>query len=195
MARILIIAPHPDDEIIGCGGIIQKHREIEDHVSVLYLTSGDLTDNPNQREQESLDATEFLGVNEYKFLRWKDNRVGETPDARGILIEAIRKMEPHQIYCPSPDDQHIDHKATFELVSKIALVPLYLYEVYPGMRQLEAEDYEDITEQMPKKFGALKQFKSQKCNLAEAYRHHAAFRAMMSGVGDYAECFKPYVRA
>jgi LmbE family N-acetylglucosaminyl deacetylase len=189
--KVLIFAPHPDDDVIGMGGSIAKHRSIDDFVTIIYLTSGGLTDDPEIRETEVTAAEKILGANKLMFLRWKDHEVGTDMTSRNKIRELTMAEEPHIIYCPSPTDQHKDHKATFELVRGIVNVPLYLYEVYPGMSPIE--EYEDITFFLNKKILALREFKSQQCDLVEAYRMHARFHGIMSGKGDYVEAFKRYV--
>jgi hypothetical protein len=189
--KVLCFSPHPDDDVIGMGGTIVKHRNIDDYVGVVYLTSGGLTDDPKVREEEVTKAEKILGANQLTFLRWKDHEVGTDEKSREQITDIARKFEPHLVYCPSPDDQHVDHKATFELVKGSINVPIYLYEVYPGMSPVE--EYEDITEVLNKKILALKEFKSQQCDLVEAYRMHARFRGIMSGSGSYCEGFTRYV--
>jgi N-acetylglucosamine malate deacetylase 1 len=188
--KVLIFAPHPDDDVIGMGGSIVKHRGIDDYVTVVYLTSGGYTDDPKVREKEVTEAEKILGANELKFLRWKDHEVQANTESREVIMNIVKENEPHIVYCPSPADQHKDHKATFELVKGAVNIPLYLYEVYPGMSPIE--EYEDITQVLPRKILALKEFKSQKCDLIEAYRMHARFRGIMSGKGEYCEGFQKY---
>jgi len=181
--KVLIFSPHPDDAELGMGGSIVKHKNIDDYVVIVYVTSGGFTDNTKEREQEVISAENILGANELKFLRWEDHNVKATEENREKIMDIIKEINPHIVYCPCPEEQHIDHKAVFEMVSKAVNVPLYLYEVYPGMSPVE--EYEDITNTINKKMLALKEFKSQKCDLAEAYRHHAKFRGIMSGIEEY----------
>jgi len=191
--NVLVFAPHPDDDVIGCGGVIAKHKKIDDFVTVVYLTSGGLTDDPAIREQEAINAEKILGADKLKFLKWKDHEVYPTTENRSKIIDVLKEFNPRLIYCPSPQEQHQDHVATFKLVSRAVNTHLYLYEVYPGIFPIETDDYEDITDVLGLKVAALKEFKSQGCNLSEAYRCHARFRGIMSGVGDFCEVFKKHV--
>ena len=191
MAKILIFSPHPDDDVIGVGGTIVKHRSIDDYVGIVYLTSGGLTDDPKVREEEVTSAEKILGANELKFLRWKDHEVETDEKSREQIMEIVARFEPHTVYCTGPHEDHKDHRAAFELVRGAVNVPLFLYEVYPGMYPID--EYEDITEFLNKKILALKEFKSQKCDLVEAYRFHARYRGIMSGEGKYCEGFARHV--
>ncbi len=68
--NVLVIAPHPDDEVIGCGGTIAKAVKNEDKVFVQYLSSGDSIEKT--REKEAGKVCSFLGISDHQFLRLKD---------------------------------------------------------------------------------------------------------------------------
>ncbi len=75
MARVLVFAPHPDDDIIGCGGSIAKHVRGGSDVTVVYMTSGDAGslkyskgELAKMREAEAKNAAKVLGVKDLVFL-------------------------------------------------------------------------------------------------------------------------------
>ena len=72
MTNILIVAPHPDDEILGCGGSIIKYIEKGCRVSVLYLSSGDSIEKI--RETEANRVCDFLKIKDKNFMRLKGNK-------------------------------------------------------------------------------------------------------------------------
>ena len=81
--NIMVIAPHPDDEAVGCGGTIRLHAERGDRVTAVFLTSGELglPHLPPEtacriREDEAAVAAEVLGIAALSFLRWPDSHVG-----------------------------------------------------------------------------------------------------------------------
>src|SRR5688572_21532982 len=84
--HVLVIAPHPDDEAIGCGGTLLLHsRERGDRVTCVFLSSGELglkqlapEEAGRVREQEAAEVAEILGLQQLWFLRAPDSRVGET---------------------------------------------------------------------------------------------------------------------
>ena len=77
--NVLVIAPHPDDESIGCGGALCLHSRRGDRSSVVYLTSGELGlkhlprhDAWLTREREAAQAAKILGIARMFFLRLAD---------------------------------------------------------------------------------------------------------------------------
>ena len=80
MKRVAIIAAHPDDEVLGCGGTIAKHSAQGDTVDVLFFTDGE-SSRPNytvsdikKRKKSALTALKFLGVKgKIEFLNYPDN--------------------------------------------------------------------------------------------------------------------------
>lgn len=55
--RVLVIAPHPDDEIIGCGGTMAQHVEKGDRIFVIYVTSGELFEDEMNNTSASISLT------------------------------------------------------------------------------------------------------------------------------------------
>src|SRR5687768_13703045 len=79
MKKILVISPHPDDEAIGCGGVISKHVREGEIVEVIFLTSGEKGGHGRtpvetivQREKEARDAAKILGISAVHFWREPD---------------------------------------------------------------------------------------------------------------------------
>src|ERR1051325_9653040 len=121
---ILVIAPHPDDESIGCGGAVRLHSARGDRVVAAFLTSGELglKHLPREeawriREAEARDAGKILGLADLSFLRRSDWFVGEdikgTAEAHRPILERERSQ---LIYLPHPAEWHPDHKAALPVV-------------------------------------------------------------------------------
>src|ERR1051326_1523056 len=121
---ILAIAPHPDDESIGCGGALRLHVLRGGRVMAVFLTSGELGLKrlPREqawrtREEEAREAGKILGLAELIFLRRSDWFVGEDIAGAAIALEPILKHEaPELVYLPHPAEWHPDHKAALPVV-------------------------------------------------------------------------------
>jgi LmbE family N-acetylglucosaminyl deacetylase len=160
----LIIAPHPDDESLGCGGSIAKHIKAGSRVKVIFLTDGDKGDfqsrfggNYTKIRRKSADkAMEMLGVNDYEFWSYGDRELYLREDEIERRLPAvIGSFSPALIYAPSPFEAHPDHRASFNAVwrtTKQMEITLVLYEV---LMALYPNTLVDITNEMEQKKRAV----------------------------------------
>ena len=119
--RILIVAPHPDDETLGTGGTIAKYVEDGHQVSIL-IVSGHLPplysrEIYEKTVKEAYKAFSILGVSKSWFLEIPATMIGEQPvgDLNKKIVEVLNEFEPQIVLCPFPD-RHIDHRVVFESV-------------------------------------------------------------------------------
>src|SRR5258707_15129586 len=104
--NVLVIAPHPDDESIGCGGAICLHADQGHRVATVFLTSGEcgLPELSKEeawrvREREAERATEILGVASIEFWRRPNQYLQENPiDAACALKLILRREKPQGPY-------------------------------------------------------------------------------------------------
>jgi len=121
---ILVIAAHPDDEVIGCGGTMARHIDAGDEVHVIFVADGEtsrkdaaLKDLEN-REHAAKKSSDILGVKSCSFLRLPDNRLDSLPLLE--IVQPIEKLlsniQPSIIYTHHGGDLNIDHRVTFQAV-------------------------------------------------------------------------------
>jgi N-acetylglucosamine malate deacetylase 1 len=169
----LVIAPHPDDEAIGCGGVIAQNADAGDRVVVLFLTSGECgipgmaqDAAARLREQEAAAAAKVLGVADVEFLRIPDGHVEEFgAPAAEALADVLCAESPDIIRVPHPHDGHADHHAAWPVlqhairIADIGTPEFLAYEIWTPMA---APDYaEDITPVMDRKLEAIRCYQSQ----------------------------------
>jgi N-acetylglucosamine malate deacetylase 1 len=108
---ILVLAAHPDDAELGCGGTIAKHTALGDKVGIVDLTRGELgtRGTVETRKQEAGDSARILGVAARENLGLPDGFFRNDPDSQLILVRAIRKYQPRIILANAVYDRHIDH--------------------------------------------------------------------------------------
>ncbi|MDL2255225.1 PIG-L family deacetylase [Parabacteroides sp. OttesenSCG-928-K15] len=147
MKNILIIAPHADDEVIGCGGLIQHCTKINARVTVLIVTkegkrsiSGSSL-KPEKRIAESFNAKETLKYSELTYLSYSELELeqneGITSDLREKIEHFIQSKEIDSIFIPNDKERHPDHRITSRtcqhiLTSKIykSVKYIFKYEVW-----------------------------------------------------------------
>ena len=105
--RILVFAPHPDDDILGCGGSIAAHVEKGDTVKIVYLTPGesgsldiDKAELGDMRKSEAQAAARVLGVEEIEFLGWPNSYLNVQREYVQQLTSPVRRESPHRVYLP-----------------------------------------------------------------------------------------------
>jgi N-acetylglucosamine malate deacetylase 1 len=110
--RVLVIAPHPDDEVIAIGGCLALHRRAGSKVTTIYVTLDDPSPSGEiPREGEADRASKLLGF-DYRFLKFPDGGVSLHESAlAGHVVDAVHDLKPDVIFCPFPGDHHRDHQA------------------------------------------------------------------------------------
>lgn len=114
---VLVIAVHPDDETLGCGGTLLKHKASGDEVHWLICTTIDKTNSYYKTREDELkivaDAYKFNSVNN---LRLKTMQVDEYGMSSLIdkISNVINTIKPNIIYLPFKSDVHSDHRKIFE---------------------------------------------------------------------------------
>ncbi|MEO8382903.1 MAG: PIG-L family deacetylase [Acidobacteriota bacterium] len=197
--RLLILAPHPDDEVIGCGGLVAQHLLDRRPVRVVVATDGAQAGAASTREQESRRALDRLGEGvELEFLRFPDRALGDEAGAR--LREELLAFRPDLIAVPSPIEIHPDHlslsRIFCELVQRdetlfadLAVARVAFYEVGQPIRP---NAIVDITAVAEAKYAAIGEHATQ--NAHRDYIGYArglnAYRAMtMPPETKYAEAY------
>jgi LmbE family N-acetylglucosaminyl deacetylase len=135
--KILVLAPHPDDEVLGCGGTINKLAKSGAEVFVAILTNASKTD-PVKYTQEKLlnvrtearNACGLLGVKEVFFEDFPAPALDQYPGYKmaEAILNIIKKIEPDTLYIPFRGDIHNDHKAVFD-AAMVAARPVGSYSV------------------------------------------------------------------
>ena len=117
MDKILVLAAHPDDETLGCGGSLLKHKANGDEINWLICTTIDKNQNYYQtREKEINKVSKLYAFNSVHSLRLKTMKIDEYSISKLIekISKVINKVKPNIIYLPFKGDVHSDHRRIFE---------------------------------------------------------------------------------
>ncbi|KEF38871.1 putative LmbE-like protein [Schinkia azotoformans MEV2011] len=109
--RILVIAPHNDDEVLGVGGTMAKFAKMGYEVYVCEITSSPIPEKVDNIQKEALKAHNILGVKETIFLGLPVVGLKETPsaDINSKILEVVDRIKPNIAFIPHKGDMHIDH--------------------------------------------------------------------------------------
>lgn len=108
--RLLVLAPHPDDEILGCGGYLQRSVALGHAVKVVVLTDGDQGGDAAQRQQESIDGLAALGVAAPEFWSCPDGALPLGPVIEARYRQLLADWQPTHLLLPGPHEAHPDHR-------------------------------------------------------------------------------------
>ena len=130
MEKILVICSHPDDEVLGCGGALLKHKKNKDQINLLYVFEGSSgryssknkhaisKHQKNKREKSAIKVAKFLKAKSINFLN-NENLNSNSLNKNKITNEitnVIKKINPTIIYTHSSKDLNIDHRTCNESV-------------------------------------------------------------------------------
>lgn len=115
--NVLIVAAHPDDEALGCAGVIAKHASLGDQVSVLFLSDGEssrenVSSEILERQEMAKKAAQVLGAHIAGFLNFPDNQMDSVPFLTIVkqVEQCIEKYKPSIVYTHFGGDLNIDHQ-------------------------------------------------------------------------------------
>ena len=186
--RVLIIAAHPDDDILGCGGFIAKHSGAYDF-KVIFIAEGsscrfpysDLKTEPVQntilsRNNSGVDALNYLGVSKYEFYNLPCGRLDQVDliEINKIIELEIKNFKPDVIFTHSENDTNNDHRIVFKS-TLIATRPgstgfvrnLFSYEVLSSSewnfdQPFKPNYFQQLSEEnIEKKWKALNMYKTE----------------------------------
>jgi LmbE family N-acetylglucosaminyl deacetylase len=207
---VLVLAPHPDDESLGCGGTIRLLTSSGVPVEVVYLTHGELgAEVPENvgaagaaqlaevRTREALAACRILGVAQVDFLNGRDSQLTVEPHLVEALVRRLAATEYQRVFCPWLRERHPDHAATFEIYRQALAqgkpLDTWLYEVWTP---LPANVFVPIDGTIQDKLAAIQAHESQLAclNYLSAFQGLAAYRSLFCPPSQYAEAFRVCAR-
>jgi len=215
MNKVMIIAPHPDDETLGCGGTILRHIAQGDDVYWLIMTTMKGTsvfteEQVTKREKEIVAVSSNYGFKEVFNSDFPTTKLDTVPqkDLVGFISNIFDKVRPDTIYAPYVNDVHSDHEAVFCAMASctksfhypyIRRVRIYetLSETEFGLRPddhgFKPNLWVDISNYLEKKIGIMRLYESELGQhpfprSEENIRALATFRGATAGV-QFAEAY------
>ena len=172
--NILVIAPHPDDEVLGMGGTIKKLSK-KNKIILCIVSEGTTAQYKNKkmiqvRRDSCKKSAKILGISQTQFLDYPDMRLDSVPhlEINKQLEKIIKKFKPSIVYSPPSHDLNKDHQKVFEsslvvtrpLVSSVK--SLLCYELPGPVREpFRPTIYENVEKEFSYKIKAFKMYKSE----------------------------------
>ncbi|MBZ0156714.1 MAG: PIG-L family deacetylase [Alphaproteobacteria bacterium] len=208
MKKILFIAPHPDDETLGCGGTILRHKVEGDEIYWLLVTCileefGFTSEAVSFRKKEIETIAELYSFNSVYNLELPTTRLESLPitDLIEKMSSVFRQIQPEVIYLPYRGDIHTDHKVVFDAAvsctkwfryGSVKQILAYEtlsetdFEINPESRGFRPNVFVDITLYLDKKIDIMKVYKNELGQFPfprspEAIRSLALFRGAIAG--------------
>ena len=182
--KILILAPHPDDECIGVGGLLVKYASL---CTVIVMTDGCLGGNSTLPEEERKirrvqfeNEMVYVRTASYKWMGYEDG----TLMYQKACMNEIEFEKYTKVFIPKMDDDHLDHTATFiYAINKIKQkdlkeIDIFQYEVHLPFQ--EVTDFLDITAYMEEKIRLI-QFHEDQVNICD-------YDMIAKSLGKYRAC-------
>ena len=181
--KVLIVAAHSDDEVLGCAGTIAKHVESGDKVHLIFMTNGvgsrkaSSSESIENRKKAAQKVIDILGVSSMQNFNFPDNKMDTVPllDLVRVVEGVINKIQPSIIYTHHIGDLNIDHQITHNAVMTacrpepdFCVKEMYAFEVLsstewqtPGYLPFIPNVYSDISGQIETKKKALKAYSNE----------------------------------
>lgn len=116
---VLVIAPHPDDGELGCGGLLARAKAEGQRTGILDLSEGEMSSKGtvSLRYKEAAEASAILGLDYRGNLALPDGAIGDREDQRKALARKIRDLKPRVLVVPLESDRHPDHLGASRLAA------------------------------------------------------------------------------
>ena len=183
--NILVVASHPDDEVLGCGGTIYNLKKKGAKISVLFLSDGESSrKHPKinklilERKKQATEAARILGVQKIFFGNFPDNSMDSVPLLKIIqfIEKHIKKIKPDTIFTHFESDLNVDHQITSKAVitacrpiKNQTVKSILFFEILSSSewnisiknKSFKPNYFVDISKSIKFKLKALKQYKRE----------------------------------
>lgn len=182
--NILAIGAHPDDIELGCGGLLLKAAKRGHNVFMYNLTRGSASGDPQERTQELINSSKFIGARALWIDNFEDTKLSLNSEIIDHIEYFIERSSADVVYTHSPVDNHHDHRTLAAATIEAArYVPNVLSYEMPVTRDFKPQVYYDISDVIQQKIELINIFRSQRNKMflkSHAIKGLAQYRALQS---------------
>lgn len=205
-SKVLIVAPHFDDDVLSCFGAIKEHMKTGSEIDIVYVTDGSASKNSGMnshylslvRKEEAKKALKRIkSITNIMCMDLKDGKLAITEKEVEKLIFIISARKYNYIYCPHYTDTHNDHKEAYKLVMNAVKrvrfdIIIRYYEFWYPLKNPNI--YIDISDEWTEKIDAINCHKTQMLYLdyIELVEKLNSIRGIQVGC-KYAEIFEEQI--
>lgn len=194
---VVVVAAHPDDEVLGCGGTVALHTKAGDHVTTVIVCEGESLRYGDQgvgQRDHIQSAARILGVSDVRLLGFPDQKLDTLTltDIITPLEQIMREVRPRVVYCQFGGDINRDHEILFKAIlvatrpTEDFIEAMYAFDTasstewaYP--RTFIPDTWVDITSTIDAKLEAMACYKSE----LRAYPHPRSIEALRNKAQAY----------
>lgn len=180
MKNIIVISAHPDDEVLGAGGTLLKHKKNGDNIYWLITTNiseqqGFSKERVESRQAEIKKVAEELGVKKTFLLNYPTMTLSSSSIIEMVpkISKAFLEVEPEIIYCLNRSDAHSDHRITFDAV--MACTKSFRYPFIKQVLMYECISETEFAPNLPEKvfipnyFVDISEYMNEKLEIMKIY--------------------------
>lgn len=204
--KVLVLAPHPDDEVFGLGGTISFLKNSEANITVCYFCDGsggikemrdekrEMRDNrlAQIRKEEAERAGNILGINKQVFFDHPDGKLASGDSINKTLKSLIEEVSPDIIFTPSFLDNHPDHRAVNEILVNVLhgdeKFEIWAYEIWTPFFPNRIVDISPVIDAKKRAMGEHKSQLDSR-GYEKAVLGLNQYRAEINNIEGYAEAF------
>lgn len=178
--NVIIIAPHPDDETLGAGGTLLKHKAQGDKVACIFVTNiseeqGYSTKRVQERQEEIEKVAKAYNFDKFYKLNYPTATLDSTSTLKLIpeISEIFNEFQPNIVYVPNSSDIHSDHRIIFDatfsctksfrypFIERILMYETISETEFASYNHFEPNYFVDISDYFEKKLEIMKIYKTE----------------------------------
>jgi len=180
MNKVLVISPHPDDETLGCGGTLIRHKKEGDEIHWLIMTNVNSSEKKihSVKEKEIEEVSKAYNFDSTSRTKFLTSELDSAPrkEIIQVISKVFKEIQPNFLYLPFKNDIHSDHSIVFDAAASCTksfrypyVKKVMIYEtisetefsIRPDKEQFKPNLWIDISDYIDEKIEMMSLYKSE----------------------------------